>query len=171
MNLAQRWNLQQQALRQAWRQRPERERRLLMTAVVLLLVVGLWQLAVAPAWLVWRQAPVRQAELDARTTQMLALQAQAKQWQASPPVTRSAALQQLQTSAEQWLGAGVQLQVQGDQLLLTLKAAPAEGLAQWLAQARSQSQARPVQAELQRTEARTAGATPTWQGQLTLRLP
>jgi len=167
MNFLDRWTSQRQAMRQAWQQRSGRERGLILTAAVLITVLGIWQIAMAPAWSVWRQAPARQAELDARTQHMLALQAQARQWQANTAVTRRVALEQLQTSAEQLLGPGVQLQVQGDQLQLTLKAAPAEGLAQWLTQARKLSQSRPVQAELQRLD-----ATPSaWQGQLTLRLP
>lgn len=167
MKFLQRWTPQLQAMRKAWQQRPARERRLVLTAAALITLAGIWQIVIAPAWSVWRQAPARQAELDARTEHMLGLQAQARQWQASTAVTRRVALQQLETSAGQLLGPGVQLQVQGDQLRLTLEAAPAEGLAQWLTQARKLSQSRPVQAELQRLD-----ASPTaWQGQLTLRLP
>lgn len=166
-----RWTQPLQELHSAWQQRPQRERRLLLAGGTLLAALALWQIVIAPAWSVWRKAPAHQAELDARTREMLGLQAEVRQWQTAPPLTRNAALLQLRNSAEQLLGPGAQLQAQGDQLQLTLRAASAEGLAQWLAQARSQAQTRTVRAELQRQDAHAAGTLPTWQGQLSLRLP
>lgn len=152
-----------------WAQRPVRERRLVLGACVLLLALGVWQLVLGPAWSVWRSAPERQRQLDAQTRQMLDLQAQARQLQATPLLSHDAAMKQLQASAQQLLGPGTQLQLQGDLLRVTLQAAPAEGLAQWLAMARSQSQARTVQADLQRQEGELAETL--WRGQIQLRMP
>lgn len=156
-------------LKKYWAQRPVRERRLVLGAGVLLLALGTWQVVLGPAWSVWRSAPERQRQLDAQTRQMLDLQAQARQLQAVPLLSHEAAMKQLQASAQQLLGPGAQLQLQGDLLRVTLQAAPAEGLAQWLAQARSQSQARTVQADLQRQEAEAAEIL--WRGQIQLRMP
>lgn len=155
-------------LKKYWAQRPVRERRLVLGAGVLLLALGTWQLVLGPAWSIWRSAPERQRQIDAQTRQMLDLQAQARQLQTVPPLSRDAAMKQLQASA-QLLGPGAQLQLQGDLLRVTLQAAPADGLVQWLAQARGQSQARTLQAELQRQE--SASAEPLWRGQIQLRMP
>ena len=132
--------------------------------VLAALVMGtalLWQVAVAPALQTWREAPGKQTALDAQTAQMLRLQAQAKGLQSTPAVSRTAALQGLERSAAQWLGADARVSLQGEQVRITLKAAPAEGLSRWLAQARSQAQALPVQAQLQRTTAPVSAPTPT----------
>lgn len=163
------------AMHQAWQQRPARERRLLLALALLLGLLGLWQGAIAPAWSTWRQAPLRQAEIEAQTRQMLQWQAEAKQLQVPARLTRNAAIGLLQEGAGRLLGPGVQLQPQGELLQVTLKAAPAEGLAQWLSLARDQAQALPQQAQLQRAPAADAadarGNNPIWQGSLLMRLP
>lgn len=162
-------------LHSAWRQRPARERRLLLSLALLLALLALWQGAIAPAWTTWRLAPVRQAEIEAQTRQMLQWQAEAKQLQAPARLARSAAIGLLQEGAERLLGPGVQLQPQGDLLQVTLKAAPAEGLAQWLSLARDKAQALPQQAQLQRQPAAGTAQAPSndpiWQGRLLMRLP
>ncbi len=163
------------ALHQAWRQRPARERRLLLSLAMLLGLLALWQGAIAPAWTTWRLAPVRQAEIEAQTRQMLQWQAEAKQLQAPARLARNAAMGLLQEGAERLLGPGVQLQPQGELLQVTLKAAPAEGLAQWLSLARDKAQAMPQQAQLQRQPAvgtaKNPSTDPIWQGSLLMRLP
>ncbi len=162
-------------LQTAWRQRPVSERRLLLSLALLLGLLALWQGAIAPAWTTWRIAPVRQAELEAQTRQMLQWQAEAKQLQAPARLARSAAMGLLQEGAERLLGPGVQLQPQGELLQVTLKAAPAEGLAQWLSLARDKAQALPQQAQLQRQPAvgtaKNPSTDPIWQGSLLMRLP
>ena len=69
----------------------------------------------------------------------------------------------------------MQLQPHGDLLQVTLKAAPAEGLAQWLSLARDKTQALPQQAQLQRQPAagtpKASSTDPIWQGSLLMRLP
>ena len=77
-----------------------------------------------------------------------------------------------------------QLNVVGDRATITLKGASADALAQWLAQARSNARATPVEARLTRsaTAAAPAGQTPVtlgrpvvamprWDGTLVLALP
>lgn len=153
----------------AWRQRPVRERRLLILGAAVLLLAALWSLLLAPAWQLWREAPLRQATLEAQTRQMRQLQAEAKQLQAPRRVERAQALRLLGASASTLLGPDAQLTPQGDTLRVSLKAAPAAGLTQWLAQAREQALALPSQAQLRRQD--NAASEPTWSGTLLLRLP
>ena len=120
-----------------------------------------WQIAVAPALQTWREAPAKQAAIDAQTTRLLQLQAQAKGLQSTPAPSRTSALQALESSAAQWLGPDARVSLQGEQVRVSLKAAPAEGLSRWLAQARSQAQALPVQAQLQRTTAPASATAST----------
>lgn len=172
-------------LHAAWRQRPLRERRLLVLAALVLGAAVLWQWGLAPALGTWRNAPQRQAELDEQTRQMLRLQTQARQLQAPERLPRADALRRLEAAARELLGGQTRLQMQGDQLRLSLTDAPAAALAQWLQLAREQAQALPQSAQLQRADAagRTEGAAPAaappaapvaeplWRGELTLRLP
>lgn len=166
-----------------WRARAARERRLMLLAAWVIAAALAWQVAVAPALHTWQEAPARQAALDAQTGQMLQLQAQARRMQSTGELSRSAALQLLESSAAQWLGPQARLSLQGEQVRITLQAAPAEGLSRWLAQARTQAQALPVQAQLQRSTASagspvTAASAPApgsdtavlWRGTLVLNL-
>ena len=160
------------ALRAAWQQRPARERRTLLAGGTFLALLVLWQGAIAPAWSLWREAPARQARIDAQTRQMLQLQAQMQGLQAATRIGRREALTQLQNAADTWLGPGAQLQPQGEQVRVTLKAAPASGLAQWLAVARNQAQSQPLQVQLLRSDSATADRPEAlWQGSLLMRLP
>ena len=88
----------------------------------------------------------------------------------------------LRTALTQRLGPAGQLNVVGDRVTVVLKGAPADGLAQWLAQARSNAHASPVEARLVRSAAApapaaaaTLGAAPSgaprWDGTLVLALP
>lgn len=159
-------------LRAAWQQRPARERHALLGGGALLVLFVLWQAAIAPAWSVWCEAPARQARIDAQTRQMLQLQAQVQGLQAATRIGRREALTQLQNGADTWLGPGAQLQPQGEQVRVTLKAAPASGLAQWLAVARNQAQSQPLQVQLLRSDSATADRPEAlWQGSLLMRLP
>lgn len=161
-----------QALHTAWLQRSVRERLWVVAGSTLLLLILLWQVGIAPAWSVWREAPARHARIDAQTRQMLQWQAQAQGLQAVARIDRREALARLQAATDRLLGPGAQLQPQGEQVLVTLQAVPADALAQWLALARNEALALPVQARLQQPQ---AAATPTaeviWQGSLLMRLP
>ena len=165
------------AVQAFWAARPPRERRLLALAAVVIGSALLWQIAMAPALQTWREAPAKQTTLDVQTGQMLQWQAQAKGLQTTAPLSRTAALQRLESSAAQWLGPDARVSLQDEQVRITLKAASADGLSRWLEQARNQAQALPTQAQLQRaTVAATAPATPAsgsavaWSGTLVLSL-
>ena len=103
------------ALRLLWRQRPERERRLIVLAACVLGLAGLWQWALAPALGTWRDAAQRQTELDRQTQQMLQLKAQAAQLKAPARMARAQAVDMLESSAKELLGPDAKLLVQGEQ--------------------------------------------------------
>ena len=174
-----------QTLQGAWQQRSVRDRRLLALAAAVLGLALLWQLAVAPALSTWQGAAERQAELDRQTRNMLQLQAEARQLQAPTRIPRPQAIALLESSAASLLGKDARLTVQDDVLRVNVVAAPAAGLAQWLAQAREKALALPQSARLERvppalsttaqaptTAAATSDATEVfWRGELALRLP
>lgn len=165
------------ALKAAWQQRSVRERRLLTLAAAVLGIAVLWQLGVAPALTTWRSAAQRQAELDLQTRHMLQLQAEARQLKTPTRMPRQEAMAQLESSAAALLGKDARLHVQGDVLRVSLVAAPAAGLAQWLALAREKALALPQSARLERVSPPKSSATQadapelSWRGELALRLP
>ena len=169
-----------QTLRSAWQQRSVRERRLLALAAAVLGLALLWQLGVAPALTTWQGAAQRQAELDLQTRHMLQLQAEARQLQAPTRMPRPQAIALLESSAASLLGKDARLTVQDDLLRVSLVAAPAAGLAQWLAQAREKALTLPQSARLERVPPSLSATAPTpaptateilWRGELALRLP
>ncbi len=146
-------------LRAAWAQRSARERQLLTLAAVVLALAGLWRIALAPALHTWHEAPARQATLDRQTAQMLALQAQAQSLKKPSAISRADAVRWLERNLSA-LGADAKLSLQGERATVSLQAAPADGLAQWLRQAREQAQALPVQAQIQMQQTATPDAAP-----------
>lgn len=179
-----------------WRTLSAREQRALNVLGWLLGLALLWRTAIAPAWDTLRQSPARRADVMQQTSQMQALQRQAQALQGRQAVSREQAmrtLQSLSTSA----GAGLQLTLQGEFVAVQVKGVRAPALAAWLAQARTQAQALPVEAHLTRAaplagpaqpnaaasanpNSPTPGATaaagasnpaPAWDGSLLLKLP
>lgn len=163
-------------LKAFWQARSLRERRALQWAAVVLGLAAVWSAALAPALRTWQDAPAKQTELDRQTQHMLQLQAQARQWQASPAISRAQAITWLQAHAKD-LAPDAKLQVQGDVVNLSFQAAPADALATWIAQAREHAHARPMQAQMQQTPSPTksgaasAAAQVMWGGTLQLSLP
>ena len=109
-----------------------------------------------------------------------ALQAEALQLQAQPRANADDAQRALQASVSAALGASARLVQSGDRATLTLKGTPADALAGWLAQARSNARAVPQEVRLVRSpapESRTAttantGTPPVrWDGSIVLALP
>jgi general secretion pathway protein M len=162
-------------LKAHWQQRSLRERRLMQTGALVLGLAAFWSVALAPAWRTWQAAPAKQAQLDQQTQQMLQLQAQARELQASAPITRAQAIEWLKAHAQD-LAPDAKLQVQGDLVLVSFQAAPAQALAEWIGQAREHAHARPVQAQVQQMPLPAKTATPDapqvmWGGSLQLSLP
>ena len=160
-----------------WPELAPREQRMVIVAGTLVTLALVWWVALAPALRTLATAPAAHAELDAQLQQMAALQLQAKALQAQPRANRDDALRALETSVRQGLGPNAQIQVAGagagEGVLVTLRATPADGLAQWLAQARGNARAVPREVHLTRTQGgapvpgRSAGAFPSGPGAAT----
>lgn len=146
-----------------WQALSPREQRVVSLLGALLAVLLFWLIAIAPALNTLRDSDHRRAQIGQQHAHMLALQAQAQALQTRTPISRDEALRNLQGLTP---SAQMQLNVQGDRVMVQLKAVPAAALANWLMQARSQAQALPVEAHLTRSN-----TAMTWDGSLVLSLP
>lgn len=162
-----------------WQALRPREQRGVSLLGALLSVLLFWSLAVAPAINTLRDSDNRRAQIGKQQAHMLALQNQAQVLQTRTPLSRVEALRNLQSLTP---SPQIQLNVQGERVSVQLKAVPAPILANWLAQARSQAQALPVEAHLTRANTTGASNTPNaalaatnsaamWDGNLVLSLP
>lgn len=150
----------------AWSALPTRERRLLAAALVVVVLAALWWVGLSPALQTLRSAESQQHALDAELQTMRALAAEAASLQALPRIRTDDSRKALELSVSQRLGALAQLTVAGESATVTLKGVSAGALTQWLAQARSNARATPVQARLTLNAARTG-----WDGNVVLALP
>jgi len=160
---------QRAALTAAWAGLHARERRLIALAVGIVVAALLWWLALAPALGTLRRADAQRQTMQVQAQQMQRLAREAQTLKALPRITQDEALRALEAATRQRLGASAQLSVVGDRANLVLKDTPAEALAAWLADARANARAAPVEARLTRTGA--AGAPARWSGTLSLGLP
>ena len=173
-------------LRTHWSGLAPREQMLVLAAATVVGLALLWWLLLAPALHTLREAPARHAALDAQLQRMQSLRAEAQQLQAAPATGRGDAAGALRTALAQRLGNTAQLNVAGDRATVTLKGASADALAEWLAQARSNARATPLEARLTRSAAAAAAAPagnapitlgstpvamPRWDGTVVLALP
>jgi len=150
------------ALRARWQALAPREQTLVLAAIGIVGLALLWWVALAPALATLRTAGPRHAELDAQLQRMQSLQAEAQQLQAAPRAARGDAAAALRAALVQRLGNTAQIHFVGDRATVTLKGAPADALAQWLAQARGNARAAPIEARL--TRSANAPAAPTRAG-------
>ncbi len=136
-----------------WSQLAPREQRMVAIALTLVVLALLWWVVLAPALRTLAEAPAAHAQLDAQLQQMTTLQAQAKSLQGQPRINRDDALQALDAAVRQNLGPNAQMQPTGagEGVTVNVRGAPAEGLAQWLAQARGNARAVPREVHLTRS--------------------
>jgi general secretion pathway protein M len=146
-----------------WQALSPREQRGISVVAVLLALLIFWSIAIAPALNTLRESDNRRTHIGQQQAHMLALQAKAQALQTRTPLARDEALRNLQGLTP---SAQMQLNVQGDRVTVQLNAVPAATLANWLAQARNQAQALPVEAHLTRSNTGM-----TWDGNLVLSLP
>jgi general secretion pathway protein M len=122
-----------------------------------------------------RDMPAQLAQLQDQTQQLKLMQSQAQALQKSPRIQAKDARTLLQKVATENLDNGARLNIEGSRATLTISRVSAESLAQFLALARTQAQALPIEAQLQKFT--DAGATKTntpadlWRGTLILSLP
>lgn len=143
-------------LKAQWQAMAPREQNLVLGATAIVGLALVWWVAISPALQTLRTAPKRHAELDTQLQRMRGLQAEAQQLQAVPQNSTGDATGALRNGLTQRLGTAAQLNVAGDRATVTLKAAPADALAQWLALARSNARAVPIEARLTRAAAPAA---------------
>ena len=134
---------------QRWGALAVRERLMVATMAGALVFLIVWLVAVRPAWRTLSLAPAQRAQADAQLLSMQALEDEAKQLRALPPVPQGQAEQVLKSATER-LGAKGKLTVQAERATLTLTGATGEDIRQWLAEARGGARARPIEATLTR---------------------
>lgn len=173
------------ALQARWKALAPREQNLLLAAASVVAVALVWWVALAPALSTLRQAPEQHSKLDQQLQLMQRMQSEAQQLQSQPQTAPGDAVGALRTALTQRLGTAAQMNVLGDRVTVTLKAAPADAVAQWLALARTNARAVPVEAKFTRSNAPApASATPAmlgnasantaaprWDGTVVLALP
>lgn len=160
-----------QPLQAQWTRLAPRERRSVAIAAALVLVALVWWLAFAPALNTLRSAEAQHRTLDAQLQTMLRLQTEAQTLQSQPKMGFEEALRALEASVRQRLGTTGELQVVGDRATVNLKAASADALARWLAQARVNARSLPTEVRLVRTPGAVPASGPTWDGSLVMSLP
>lgn len=147
-----------------WAQRAPREKSILKLAALLIGAALLWSVALAPAIGTLRSFEAKRMAQEAQLQSMLRLQAQAKALQSQPRMGQTAAKQALQASVQKAFGAKGEISSNGGAVTVTLRGVSAEALAQWLASARAEARAVPVQARLNRVGT-------LWSGTLQMGLP
>jgi general secretion pathway protein M len=154
---------------------PPKDRQRLLALALVLLALILWTWQISPALKTLRDMPAQLAQLQDQTQQLKLMQAQAQALQKSPRVQAKDARTLLQKVATENLDNGARLNIEGSRATLNISRVSAESLAQFLALARTQAQALPIEAQLQKFT--DAGATKTntpadlWRGTLILSLP
>ena len=154
-----------EALRARWAGLAPREQMLAAGAAALVALALVWWVAIGPAVGTLRSAESQHRTLDAQLLQMRRLQAQARAMQAQPKIGQEEAMRQLEATIRQQLGTSARYAIAGDRVTITLANTPAQALAQWLAQVRTNARAIPGEAKLARN------ATGGWDGSLVLTLP
>jgi general secretion pathway protein M len=139
----------QRQLAARWWQLPRRDRKAVLWALTAVVLVIVWFAAIRPAMTTLSAAPAQLDALDLQIQQMQRLAAESRDLRATPPVSMAQATSALQ-SATNRLGTAARLSLVGDRATLTLTAVSAEGLRNWLNEARVAARARPVELQLTR---------------------
>lgn len=132
-----------------WAALARREKTLLGWAAAVLMLFGVWVLAVQPALRTLATAPAQLDALDLQWQGMQKLAAEARELRGTTPMAPAQSLAALKAATER-LGDKGRLSIQGDRAVLTLTNASSGQLRDWLSEARSGARARPVEASLSR---------------------
>lgn len=147
---------------------PEKDRKLIQYLALALVFSLLWFWNIAPALKTYQEAPNQLAQLERQTENLKALQAQALALQKAPRVKVQNVGAVLQQSSTEILGNSTKLNLEASRATLTLNNVSPEALAQFLAVARAQAHAMPIEAKLQKNK---TGTVEVWRGTLILSLP
>ena len=146
-----------------WPELEPREQRMIAIAAALVLLALFWWVALAPALRTLSSAPAEHAQLDVQLQRMTSLQTKARALQSQPRASRDDAMRGLETSVRQNLGPNAQMQPgggAGEGVSIALRAVPADALAEWFGQARSNARAVPREVHLTRSTQSAPPASP-----------
>lgn len=139
----------QQRLRDYWRARAPRERRLLVGMGAALALLLVWLIAIQPAWRTLRETPAQLDALEAQLQQLQRLAAESQGLRGAAPVGSAQAGLALKAATDR-LGDKGRLTLLGDRATLTLNGVTTEALRGWLLEARGAARVRPIEAQLTR---------------------
>jgi general secretion pathway protein M len=146
----------QAALRERWQTLGERERRALMLAAAVAGFFLFWSLALQPAWRTINKAPDTLNRLDTQLQNMHRLAQESQELRGVSPVSTAQATASLQSATDR-LGKQGRISIQADRATLTLSNVSPEALKDWLSEARSAARARPMEAQLNRSNGGYSG--------------
>lgn len=138
-----------QQLREQWRARAPRERRMLLIAAIAVGLLLVWWIAIQPAVRTLRETPAQLDQLEAQLQQLQRLAAESQTLRGAPPVSTAQAGLALKAATDR-LGDKGTLALLGDRATLTLNGVTTEALRGWLLEARSAARVRPIEAQLTR---------------------
>ena len=154
-------------LRDRWSGLADREKIWVWLALVVVLGAVLWFLLLAPSIATLRSADAQARTLDAQLARMRALQLDAAALQKQPVQKYDEALRALTSATNLALGATAKLTVVGDRASVALQDSSADGLAQWLTEARANAKSVPIEARLSRS---LQPGAPRWNGVVVMSL-
>ena len=154
-------------LRDRWSGLTNNEKKWVWLALAVVLGAVLWFFLLAPSIATLRGAGAQARALDAQLARMRVLQLDAAVLQKQPVQKYDEALRSLTTITNSTLGASARLEVIGDRVSVTLKESSADGLAQWLTDARASAKAVPIEARLSRSP---LPGSPRWSGVVVMSL-
>jgi general secretion pathway protein M len=146
----------QAALRERWQALGGQERRALLLAAAVAGLFLFWILALQPAWRTINKAPDTLNRLDTQLQDMRGLAQESQELRGVSPVSTTQAIASLQSATDR-LGNQGRISIQADRATLTLSNVSPEALKDWLSEARSAARARPMEAQLNRSNAGYSG--------------
>ena len=152
-------------LQHTWKAGSANERRLLGTALAVLLLALLWWAALGPALGTLRGANAQHRTLDAQLLTMRGLATETASMQAMPRIKTADSRSALEQSVRD-LGPLGRLSIAGERATVTFKDVPADTLVKWLVQTRKTARAKPAEMHMTLNAMRTA-----WDGNVVLLLP
>ncbi len=144
-----------------------REKRWLPVGVGVLSLALLIGVGVLPAVRILRANPLAQQQANVQLQTLSLLQVRAQALQARPQFDQAQAINRLQASIG-LLGANTEFSTGDQRVTLVLRATPVQALAEWLARARIEAHAVPIEARLARE---AQGDESLWNGTLVMSLP
>ena len=147
-----------------WAGLPDRDKALIRVAVILVMVLLLWLLALSPAIRTIRSFDAKHKAQEMQLQRMLNLQSQAQSMQNLPRVSQAAAVTALEASIDQTFGNRAEIVFSGGNATVNVRGVSAEDLAKWLANVRTNARTVAIQARLTRTNA-------GWNGSFQMVLP